>query len=298
MSRDSDSNKRIIQFGHLNTIIMCISTIVTCFLSYLVWKTQDKSYSTSRPRINMEMNLQRYNYTSELVSKINNDYQYFNDLSDNDNLTFKIWELGDDFDKFYPIELKEDSVKGRNIRTKQEIWNNLTKTDRIKILKENQPLQKLLYHFESAMLLYQRDLLDVEYFHESVVHFATRFEKANPSIDEYIDNLRNELSRNKIWEGFTFCRDSVLMKKIIVDVDAPTVDAPLKIMSISVIENEYVTKGSRVMTLYNGNNEDTYPVESQSEGYVNRILFKPDDIVTQGTSVIELRHKKARQSHF
>ena len=299
MTRDSDSNKRSRRYGHLNTFIMCVSTIVTCFLSYLVWKTEDKSYSASRPRINMEMNLQRYNYTSELMSKINNDYQLFTDLSEDDNLNFKIWELGDDFDKFYPIELKEDSIKGRRIRIEQEKWNNLTRSDRIKILKENQPLQKLLYHFESAMLLYQRDLLDVEYFYEYVFNFFNRLEKANPSIYEYIDHLRNELDSKDVWEGLTFCRDSVLIKAI--TVEAPIAASPLWIDAILVKENDYVREGDHVMRLVHINSDSTatyYNAKSKSEGYVNKILYKNNEKVIHGASIIELRHRKSRHSHF
>ena len=85
---------------------------------------------------------------------------------------------------------------------------------KLEVLYKNLIVKKLFNYFETAKMLHKKELLDEEYFSN---WFETLFigmqRTDNPTVDSFIEYYRDMKKNDKIWDGYYYCRDSIIWKK-------------------------------------------------------------------------------------
>ncbi len=292
-------NKSTLKQGStiLNAIIMSITTIITCLLSYLVWKSEQQSNyineqaTESSNRINtINIELERYRQSILLCDKINELYNSFNTPEIDDMIEFKLWEMGEEFD--YTI------FSGINVFHVKKIakqWQKMDKHERLEKLTKNTALKNLFYYFEDAMMLYHKDLLDNRYFDNYLSNIISRLESTqNPSVEEYIDTMCYHANRNDIWEGYRFCRDSILLEQVIIPRQSNSSLPSTYISELNVTIGSWVQAGDCVAILKSHDykiKDKEYHLSIKRNGYVDKILVSTGEKVRDGQIIMEIRPK-------
>lgn len=289
--------RKVHNYGEtLSTIIMCISTIATVFLSYFVWRSEERANAineqatqSSNAVNNMNMELERYRQTIQLCDKVTALYKSFNTPTRQDIVEFKLWEMGENFDV-----LSLNGMEDEELLAIAENWKNSTKEERINILIKNSALTELFYFFEDAMMLYRKGLLDNRYFDNYLSTITGRLQRtSNPSVDEYINRQCQRAKRNDIWEGFHFCCDSIMLESIIVPDHSNEPNHHCNYTArLNVHKGDMVKKGDAVVRLYHHNE----PIPSHTltvgrSGRVDKILINDGETVTDGQILMEVTPK-------
>lgn len=277
----------------ITTFIMCISTVAACFLSYFVWKSEERANAIneqatqSSTAINeMNMELERYRQTIQLCDKITALYKSYNTPTREDIVVFKLWEMGENFDV--------TSLNGMNPNTLLRIekeWDSLTKEERINLLARNSAVVELFYFFEDAMMLHGKGLLDIRYFNNYISNIIGRLQMTtNPSVDEYINEMCHRARRNDIWEGFYCCCENIMLESIIVPhhSDDPN-HSCFYTARYSVKKGDTVERGDTIVKLYR-KGETTPSVElcTNRGGNIDKILIEDGEEVTDGQILVEI----------
>lgn len=278
----------------LNTIVISATTVVACILSYLVYQSEEQSNfinekaTESSNRINaMNIELERYRQSIALCDKINELYQSFNTPELADMVEFKLWEMGDDFDASILSGIRPSRVEAI-----VERWNRMDKAERMERLTKNTALKSLFYYFEDAMMLYRKDLLDSRYFDNYLSNIINRLETTrNPSVEEYIDTMCYRANRSDIWEGYRFCRDSILLEQIIIPRNSNMQLPSTYVSQVTVTVGSWVEAGDCVAVLRS--RDDGPAIERRlsvvRNGFVDKILAEPGDNVRDGQIIMEIR---------
>lgn len=288
---DKSSLKKI--GNSLPTIIMCITTIIACFMSYLVWESEERAnYISERDsdfsnRINtMSLELERYRQTIQLCDKINDLYKGFNASTNTDVVEFKIWEMGKNFECASFSNISESRV--RHIYNN---WTALSDQQRLERLIQNSALKNLFYCFEDAMMLHQKGLLDNRYFDNYLSNVIDRIHSAtNPTVDEFIDELCLIANRNDIWEGYRFCRDSIMLEPIIVATSGD-ISRKSYVDKIFVSVGDTVKAGAEIFRLKNDEmtGDKFFTLCSTRNGIIDKLLTHQGDSVRVNQIIAEIR---------
>lgn len=282
----------------VQAVILCVTTVVACILSYLAWESAERSNqineraTISANRVNEQtLELERYRQTIQLCDKVNSIYVKFNSYRTDDMVEFKLWEMGEDF------SLNTMSDAGRISRAKSVVsaWKNLDTQSRLERLTKNNALTDLFYCFEDAMMLYRKGLLDAHYFDNYIANIITRLSHAtNPTVEQFIDTLCYRANRNDIWLGFRYCRDSIMLEPIIIPrgVLNSHRGSQLYVDDIMVRLNDTVRAGDRIFILRSRDslyNDGSFTLSAKRNGIVDKVMTAKDKNVREGQIVMELR---------
>ena len=278
----------------LQTIVMCVSTIVTCLLSYLVWESAERSNlineraTDSSNRINeLNLELERYRQTIQLCDKVNSLYMSFNSYKTDDMVEFKLWELGDSFVCDTVVSRRSARVQAISNR-----WSRLDAQTRLEHLTKNSALTDLFYCFEDAMMLYRKGLLDARYFDNYMSNIISRLDRAtSPTVEQFIDTLCHRAKRNDIWEGYRYCRDSIMLEPIIVPQEMfVTPTTRVYVEKINARLGEKVKANEPIILLQvEGGDGKAVSICSKRDGVVDKLMIDCSQSVRDGQIVMELR---------